>query len=133
MNKTEIKTGEGKAPRYEPTANEDALLRRCNELETQRDEERKAKMTWANNARKIAQERDELLGIVKAWQDWSEGKRAWPKLETNAAIAKVERQEKYGLWNEKTKSYILPSGTVKQGRRPMFKPFDDTKGDKRDE
>jgi hypothetical protein len=33
--------------------------------------------------------------------------------------------KKYGVWDEKTKTYILPSGTVKQGRRPMFKPFND--------
>jgi hypothetical protein len=28
----------------------------------------------------------------------------------------------HGIWDEKTKTYIRPSGTVKQGRRPMFKP-----------
>lgn len=28
-----------------------------------------------------------------------------------------------GVWDERTKSYIKPSGTVKQGRRPMFQPF----------
>jgi hypothetical protein len=28
-----------------------------------------------------------------------------------------------GIWDERTKMWIRPSGTVKQGRRPMFKPF----------
>jgi hypothetical protein len=28
-----------------------------------------------------------------------------------------------GVWDERRKTYLLPSGTVKQGRRPMFKPF----------
>ncbi len=31
-------------------------------------------------------------------------------------------EEKHGVWDEKTRTYILPSGTVKQGRRPMFIP-----------
>lgn len=28
-----------------------------------------------------------------------------------------------GIWDERSKTWILPSGTVAQGRRPMFKPF----------
>jgi hypothetical protein len=51
------------------------------------------------NAR-ITAERDnlreqvkELLAVVKAWQEWSEGKRAWPKIETNLAIAKAENHQ----------------------------------------
>ncbi len=28
-----------------------------------------------------------------------------------------------GIWDEKSKTWIKPSGTVKQGRRPMFRPF----------
>ncbi len=32
-------------------------------------------------------------------------------------------EEKHGVWDEKSRTYILPSGTVKQGRRPMFKPY----------
>ena len=27
-----------------------------------------------------------------------------------------------GVWDERTKAWIKPSGTVKQGRRPMFEP-----------
>ena len=46
-------------------------------------------------------------------------KRGWASDEH---IRKTFEQER-GIWNEKTKSYILPAGTVKQGRRPMFKPF----------
>jgi hypothetical protein len=30
-----------------------------------------------------------------------------------------------GVWDEKTRTYIKPSGTVKQGRRPMFQRFRD--------
>ena len=30
-----------------------------------------------------------------------------------------------GIWDERNKTWIRPSGTVKQGRRPMFKPFND--------
>ncbi len=29
-----------------------------------------------------------------------------------------------GIWDERSKTWIRPSGTVQQGRRPMFKPFD---------
>lgn len=29
-----------------------------------------------------------------------------------------------GIWDERSKTFIKPSGTVKQGRRPMFKPND---------
>jgi hypothetical protein len=28
-----------------------------------------------------------------------------------------------GIWDERTKTFIKPSGTVKQGRRPMFQAF----------
>ncbi len=27
-----------------------------------------------------------------------------------------------GIWDERSKTWIKPEGTVKQGRRPMFKP-----------
>ncbi len=30
---------------------------------------------------------------------------------------------KQGVWDEKSKTFIKPSGTVQQGRRPMFKPY----------
>ena len=35
----------------------------------------------------------------------------------------MKTDTKQGVWDEKTKSYIKPSGTVKQGRRPMYKSF----------
>jgi hypothetical protein len=34
------------------------------------------------------------------------------------------KKKQTGVWDEKSKTYIKSSGTVKQGRRPMFKPFD---------
>lgn len=33
--------------------------------------------------------------------------------------------EKTGIWDEKSKTWIRPGGTVKQGRRPMFKRLQD--------
>jgi len=37
-------------------------------------------------------------------------------------LTRCSKQPK-GIWDERCQTYILPSGTVKQGRRPMFQPF----------
>jgi hypothetical protein len=37
---------------------------------------------------------ERLAEALKAWQDWSEGKRAWPKIETNVALAQWEGRGK---------------------------------------
>jgi len=34
-----------------------------------------------------------------------------------------EPVEAVGIWDEKSKTFIKPSGTVEQGRRPMFRAF----------
>jgi hypothetical protein len=42
-----------------------------------------------------------------------------PTKPTTIAGARTRK----GIWDERNKKWIKPSGTVKQGRRPMFKPF----------
>ena len=43
--------------------------------------------------------------------------------ETLAEYLNRTSKKPIGVWDEERKTYILPSGTVKQGRRPMFTPF----------
>jgi hypothetical protein len=48
--------------------------------------------------------------------------------ETLAEYLNRTSKKPKGVWDERRKTYILPSGTVKQGRRPMFQPFSDSAG-----
>jgi len=45
--------------------------------------------------------------------------------ETLAEYLNRNSKKPIGLWDERRKTFILPSGTVKQGRRPMFEPWSD--------
>jgi hypothetical protein len=53
-----------------------------------------------------------------------------PRLKGETLAQYLNRNSKnpVGIWDERNKTFILPSGTVKQGRRPMFKPFNKPEG-----
>lgn len=88
----------------EQEANAAYIVKACNEHDEL--------LCALNNARQdvawVESQRDKTLAhaqrladALQGWQDWTQGKRAWPKLETNEALAQWEQDKQYA--NEKQK------------------------------